>query len=317
MKKYILPLLAAYGLFMGIRTVFLTNKTPPVAQPFAEPAKAPYAEFVAGSGIIEASSENIAIAASVGGVVKSVAVKPGDVVEQGAVLFVIDDRAQLANVAVKEAAVAVSKAKLQDARDLLSLWKGVGDPRAVSAEDMTKRKNTTAIASEELVLAERELDVSKTDLERLYVRAPIAGQVLQVKVRAGEYASASASSQPLMVLGRTGTLNVRVDTDENDSWRIRPGARGMASLRGNSSITTKLEFVRFEPYVVPKRSLTGESQERVDTRVLQIIFSYNPKDFPAFVGQQVDVFIDADPSPVSSGYAGEAEVSATGATGAS
>jgi HlyD family secretion protein len=51
--------------------------------------------------------------------------------------------------------------------------------------------------------------------------------------------------------------------------------------------------VRFEPCVVPKKSLTGDSTERVDTRVLQVIFSFTQGDLPIFVGQQMDVFIDA------------------------
>jgi hypothetical protein len=44
--------------------------------------------------------------------------------------------------------------------------------------------------------------------------------------------------------------------------------------------------------VLPKRSLTGDSQERVDTRVLQIIYAFEPGALPVFVGQQVDVYID-------------------------
>jgi hypothetical protein len=51
--------------------------------------------------------------------------------------------------------------------------------------------------------------------------------------------------------------------------------------------------VRFEPFVVPKRSLTGDSTERVDTRVLQIIYRVERDALPLFVGQQLDVFIDA------------------------
>jgi hypothetical protein len=52
-----------------------------------------------------------------------------------------------------------------------------------------------------------------------------------------------------------------------------------------------LRFVRIEPYVVPKRSLTGDSLERVDTRVLQIVYAFDRPAFPVYVGQQVDVFI--------------------------
>src|SRR6516225_11269054 len=72
--------------------------------------------------------------------------------------------------------------------------------------------------------------------------------------------------------GSVTPLHVRVDVDEHDAWRVRGGAPAAASPRGNGSIRIPLEFVRFEPYVVPKKSLTGDSTERVDTRVLQIIY---------------------------------------------
>jgi HlyD family secretion protein len=81
--------------------------------------------------------------------------------------------------------------------------------------------------------------------------------------------------------------------DENEAWRVRVAAPAVAYVRGNKEISTPLKFVRFEPYVIPKVSLTGESTERVDTRVLQVIYSFDQKNLPIFVGQQMDVFIDA------------------------
>ena len=101
---------------------------------------------------------------------------------------------------------------------------------------------------------------------------------------------------PLVVVGETEPLHVRVDIDEHESWRVRPGARAEAVLRGNASLRVALEFVRIEPFVVPKRSLTGDSTERVDTRVLQAIYRFRRGTLPFFVGQQVDVFIEATPA---------------------
>ena len=96
-----------------------------------------------------------------------------------------------------------------------------------------------------------------------------------------------------MVLGAITPLYVRVDVDETDAWRVKQGARGFAFLRGNVAISAPLSFVRFEPYVVPKRSLTGDSSERVDTRVLQIIYSLPEQGMTTFVGQLLDVYIEA------------------------
>ena len=96
-----------------------------------------------------------------------------------------------------------------------------------------------------------------------------------------------------MIVGSTDMLNVRTDIDENDAWRFRPGAAAVASVRGNPQLKAPVAFVRVEPYVVPKRSLTGDTTERVDTRVLQVLYGFARGTLPVYVGQQMDVFIAA------------------------
>jgi len=120
----------------------------------------------------------------------------------------------------------------------------------------------------------------------------MAGEVLQVNLRPGEYAATGVLTTPLMRLGTQEQLHIRVDIDENDAWRFRPGTRAMAYLRGNKDLKAEVKFVRVEPYVTPKASLTGSSTERVDTRVLQVIYGFDRKDLAAYVGQQVDVVIE-------------------------
>jgi len=82
----------------------------------------------------------------------------------------------------------------------------------------------------------------------------------------------------------------------------------MAFVRGNRDLATELKFERVEPYVIPKRSLTGESTERVDTRVLQALYSFPAGKLPVYVGQQMDVFIEAP--PVSGGARGASAAAA-------
>jgi hypothetical protein len=117
-----------------------------------------------------------------------------------------------------------------------------------------------------------------------------------LKVHPGEFAPTGVLQQPLILLGSITPMNVRVDVDENDAWRVQGGAAATGYLRGNKDIHVPLKFIRFEPYVVPKMSLTGDSTERVDTRVLQVIFSFDSGEMPIAVGQQMDVFIDATES---------------------
>ena len=145
--------------------------------------------------------------------------------------------------------------------------------------------------------AQAEVDRIEIDLDRLIVRSLVAGRVLQVNVRPGEFVG-TPPNQPLVILGNIDRLHVRVDIDEYDIPRFHEGLPAVAVPRGNLQQRYPLEFVRVEPFVVPKKSLTGDNTERVDTRVLQVIYEFDPTGLPPlFVGQQVEVFIDTPTGP--------------------
>ena len=130
----------------------------------------------------------------------------------------------------------------------------------------------------------------QTDLDILTIRAPRDGVILQVSTRAGEYAG-TTPSEPLMILGDVDTLQIRADVDEQNAPLVQTNQPAVAFLKGHTQDSFPLRFVRIDPFVIPKRSLTGDSSERVDTRVLQIIFELERPATPLYVGQQVDVFI--------------------------
>ena len=140
--------------------------------------------------------------------------------------------------------------------------------------------------------AKSQLESTKVALDRLTVRALADGEVLQVNVRVGQFA-ALAWREPMIVLGDVNRLHVRVDIDENDLPRFRKTAQAQAHLKGRPEPNFKLDFVKVEPYVIPKKSLTGDNSERVDTRVLQVIYALpNDGKTKLYVGQQMDVYLD-------------------------
>jgi hypothetical protein len=114
-------------------------------------------------------------------------------------------------------------------------------------------------------------------------------------MRSGEFLDASGSGEPRLLLGCTEPLHVRADVDEFDIPRLAAGARATATPRGNANERFDLQFVRFEPLVVPKRSLTGDPGERVDTRVLQVIYQVVAPTKTLFVGQQMDLLVEGHP----------------------
>lgn len=304
---YLLPVLAAVGFSFASYTVFSNNQPMPTAPAVVQPASAPFKAFIAGSGITEPKSQNIAIGTPLARLVSKVAVKVGDKVEQGTPLFYLDNRDSMADLAMKQAdllkahaAVRVAQANLHDSQSLDHLASAVSDKRAISGEEVLRRHNRVLIAQATVdealaTVAQARASVtnSQTTLDRLIVRSPIKGEVLQLNIRAGEFANAGALNTPLLLLGNVDAFHVRVDIDENDAWRFDQHSKAIAYLRGNRDFKVELKLAYIEPFVVPKKSLTGDSTERVDTRVLQALYRFDAGQLPIYVGQQMDVFIEA------------------------
>ena len=305
MKVKLLPLAAGLGILLAAGVAMKSAAKKPEAVPIAQPAEAPYATYIGGAGLVEAANDNISLGTSLPGIVKTVSVKAGDRVKAGQALFQIDDREYRADQLVKEAELAKAEGALEEAlaaqKDSTSQYDLVKDASglAVSVDDIQKRKHAAELGDAKLLSAKANveagrasLEAARTVLDRLTVRAPMAGEVIQLNVRPGEYAPTGVLDKPLMRLGSLETYHIRVDVDENDAWRFRTGARATAFLRGNRDLKSEVRFARVDPYVTPKLSLTGSSSERVDTRVLQVIYSFDRKALPVYVGQQVDVFIE-------------------------
>ena len=115
-----------------------------------------------------------------------------------------------------------------------------------------------------------------------------------------------SGSQTFIEMGETRPLHIRVDVDEEQAPRVALGEPATVSPRGAAERQVKARFVRAEPRVVPKRSLTNSAAERVDVRVLQIIYELPDAEGLFRVGQQVDAFIPARETAGQRGQAGSA-----------
>ena len=320
MKTKLLPAASVIVLFLATVSIVRTQPHTVTHEPASAPPRSPFENRIAAVGLIEPRSENISIASHLPGVVDQVLVSVGQYVKIGTPLVKLDTRAleaareerrsaiatRLAAVEVAVAQVQRKKAALAEAQRNLKFAEMLSDPRSLSTEERERRRSAVEMEEAGLKAAEAEVNAAHaavkaaeaamasvvTDLERSTVTSPIQGRVLQVRIRPGEYA-AGPGAAPWMILGDLSTLHVRVDVDEHEAWRVHPDAKAIAQVRGNATLQTPAHFVRFEPLVIPKQSLTGASTERVDTRVLQAIYRIETNSIPLVPGQQMDVFIEA------------------------
>ena len=349
-----LAALAVGSLLFAVIYVARAQSAPPIFSP-EDPPISPFHESLAGVGVVEAQTENIAIGSALPGVVAGVFVKPGASVRAGDVLFKLDDRnvqaelksrqANLASAEAQlhrlermprpeelppsEARVREAKANLEDLQDQLSRARVLHRRNAMAEEELVRRQQGYQKAREQLARAVAEhallqagawepdkavaraaveqmraqVEQTRIEANRLSVRAPVDGEILQVNVRPGEYVG-TVHRQANILFGNIQRLHLRVDLDEHDVARFQTDARATALVRGSPRDVHALTFVRVEPYVSPKKSLTGENAERVDTRVLQVVYAIETRGKTVYVGQQMDVFIEVNRTPRGGGLTG-------------
>jgi HlyD family secretion protein len=230
---------------------------------------------------------------------------------------------------VNIAQVQAAQASLKTARDELDKQQAAYtiSPGSISKDALDNAMNAVAVAQTSLAVATRQYELTKAGawvfdinnqekqylaLERAYaashallgkytLRAPEDGTVLSINTIVGAYASPQGAynaytqgNDPVITLGNGDPhLNVRCYVDEILVSRLPPPSKIKAqmTIRG-TNIHVPLTFERIQPYVSPKIELSDQRQERVDVRVLPIIFRMErPKNVGLYPGELVDVYI--------------------------
>jgi len=202
------------------------------------------------------------------------------------------------------------------------------DPHAVSRDTLDNSRNAWLVADANRTTAQRQLELTRAGawvfdvrnqqaqadalakayqasnalLDRYALKAPRDGVVMAIKAAAGSYvtpqgvydAYTQGSNGPIVILGSSSDrLNVRCFIDEILIPRIPPqeSIKAQMFVRG-TRVSVPLQFVGIEPFVVPKIALSDQRLERVDVRVLPVIFRFqNGAALRLYPGQLVDVYI--------------------------
>ncbi len=222
-----------------------------------------------------------------------------------------------------------AKAVVEDKREQLAkLLKAAElNVKAVSRDDLDKARHALQIAQRSYDVAQKQYQLVKAGswdyevrhqeaqylaaqkayeaaaklLEKYTVRAPTEGTVLLVQASVGSYVSPQGaydphtrSYGPVVVMGSGGDqLQIRCYVDEILIPQMPAPDRLVATmfLRGSTQ-GIPLSYVRVDPYVIPKIQLASGRTERVDVRVLPVIFRFTKPDTLAiYPGQLVDVYI--------------------------
>ena len=230
---------------------------------------------------------------------------------------------------VAYAQIENAKAILKNAQDQLGKLEKSYDlaPKSVSRDTLDNARNAAKVAATNLQVVERQYALTKAGawsydiasqekqyaalskaaaasnalLAKYTILAPIDGVVLSIQAAVGSnvssqgaYGSYTQGFGPLITMGTPQDhLQVRAFIDEILVHRLPDPAKIKAQMfiRG-TDIHVPLTFVGLQPYVSPKIELSDQRQERVDVRVLPILFRFDkPKDVTLYPGQLVDVYV--------------------------
>jgi len=125
-------------------------------------------------------------------------------------------------------------------------------------------------AAARLSSAEARRDQARAALERLFVRAPIAGEILEVKYRVGEH-FAPGGAEPLLVMGDMRRLHVRMDVDELDVAHVVLGAHAFVVAEAYGARRFGGRVVEVGRRMGRRNLRTDDPVERIDTKVLEVV----------------------------------------------
>jgi HlyD family secretion protein len=306
-RNKVIFILAFVGLLIGVVSAYIFGIEKKPQPPAFNPASNPYAKGIYANGIIEsyqANGANVNIYPEVPGTIKKITVPEGEIVKKGAPLILIDDSVQRATVEQQKSQVELASASLKSSQDQLDKLRASSElePRSVSKNDMDNATNAVNVAKANIEVARKLYELGQTLLSKYTVKAPIDGSILSINAAVGSYISAagtydsySQGFMPVIVMGSSQTyIAVRCYIDEILISRLPQASQMNArmSIRG-TKISIPLEYVRIQPYVSPKIELSSQRTERVDVRVLPVLFRFKkPKDIDVYPGQLVDVYIE-------------------------
>jgi HlyD family secretion protein len=209
-----------------------------------------------------------------------------------------EDAVATAETAVFDAQAAVDSAALAARTDGAS-GVDLADARAALARaknELANRQNAYRGIDAPLptpneaqtVSARGDLAFTRANLEKLKIRAPIDGTVLQVNIHPGELA-APTSLQPVLLIANLSTLNVRAELDERDVAEIKVGQA--VSIRAPAYADKEFAgtVMSIAPLVEPSRLSSRATGNRTDVDAVEVLVKL-AQPGPLTTGMKVDVY---------------------------
>ncbi len=175
------------------------------------------------------------------------------------------------------------------------------DKASAATADARRRASIAGSRLEDVLASRARLNSAKARRDQMRVavdesliKAPLSGEILQLKFRVGEYYQ-PGGSEPLVVMGDTRQLRARIDVDERDIAKLRLGAASIIRVPAFPGRDFTGKIVEIGERMGRKNLRTDDPVERNDTKILEVVVLLDPtRDL--VVGQQAMGYI-SEPNP--------------------
>jgi membrane fusion protein, multidrug efflux system len=140
---------------------------------------------------------NVAVKPRVDGQIVEVAFAEGDLVQEGSVLFRLDDRLVKAQIAQAEANISKDEASLRDAEATLARREALIDKKIVTEAALDQARYAVQGFKASITAGRAMLDTQRTQLDYLTIRAPISGRTGSLSAKLG--ATVRSQDAPALV----------------------------------------------------------------------------------------------------------------------
>ena len=132
------------------------------------------------------------------------------------------------------------------------------------------RSDDIAKAQAAIDVAKSQLAESRTLLAKTIIRCPINAIVLRKHLKTGENVFVD-SNTPILTIGDTAGMRVRVDVDEADIGKIQVGQKAYVSVQAYGDKKFWGRVVRISQILGKKNIRTEEPTERIDKKILETL----------------------------------------------
>jgi RND family efflux transporter MFP subunit len=251
-------------------------------------------ENIIAPAIIDSLNDVTRVSTLQSGVVKAIHVTVGDKVKKGQPLFSLDstlveNNLTIQRIRLEEAknALRIQERRVKHVQAQLARLRSI-DKRAISRADLQEKNYEVGMdliqlnqAEQNVALAKANVKNAELTLSQFQVTAPKDGVVLQINSHLNEFVGAT---QPVMFIGDAKKIIVRVSLDERDIERFHPKSKAYLTSNDHTQLKIPLTFMQLQRYIV--------TQERLNSRVQEVLYYFNREDYPHIVaGQQFDADI--------------------------